>query len=141
MKEVLSLEDSVETCSNKIDFINASNRGDIFRKRIYRYCDENVNREVLFTIFTYLWPVSDQIEIPEHTDYSEFLEQYTDRILPLKTENVKPYQIINLATKIIRELQSQKIIKEVENHCEFRFYPLYEILPHESLIKNNGRKL
>jgi hypothetical protein len=86
-----------------------------FEKKIYTYCDNNIGNKVLFSGFEWL---------------------YTE------PEKVIPRDLVNLTGIIVRDLVEKNILKEVpkEKAEHESVYGLYEILPHEKLIKENIRK-
>ena len=82
-----------------------------FRENIYEYCDNNVGGRVLFTGFVNLW--SD------------------------KGTDMPPKDLVNLTSEILDNLIKQKIVIDVPKPKEFEtVYAMYEILPHEKLIKD-----
>ncbi len=85
-----------------------------FEKKIYEYCDNHVKKRVLFTGFMYLWP-------PNH--------------------DIAPKDLATLTSRILNGLTQKGILREVPNREEFDVpYGMYEILPHEMLIKNKKVK-
>ncbi len=83
-----------------------------FRKEIYKYCDDNVGEKILFTGFTNLY-----IQL-EH--------------------EITPKNLASLTSEIIHELIGRKILIEVPKEFE-SVYGMYEILPHEKLIKDDKK--
>lgn len=82
-----------------------------FEKRVYKYCDNNVGREILFTGFAYLWP---------------------------QNHDIAPKDLAILTSKIINDLAKKGVLKEISKKEDFDIpYGMYEILPHEMLIKDN----
>jgi hypothetical protein len=84
-----------------------------FENKIYTYCDNNIGNKVLFLGLNWL--------------YSE-------------PEKITPQDLVNLTGIIIRDLIGKNILKEVEKQENESVYALYEILPHERLIKQISKK-
>jgi len=76
------------------------------KKRIYEYCDNNINEKVYFLAFNNLW------------------------VLP---EQITPQNLATLTSGIVSDLVKQKIIIEIPKKLE-TFHPMYKVLPHEKLI-------
>ncbi len=76
-----------------------------FAKKIYDYCDKHVGEKVLFPVFMNFWRE----------------DEYT----------IKKKDLACLTSKIIRELVSEKILKEIPKDFE-SVYGMYEILEHEN---------
>lgn len=91
---------------------------EIYKRRIYLYCDEHIGYEVLFTSFTHLWPVPQKGE-ETNSNY-----------------NITPQDLTRLTSEIIIDLQHRGIVKEVEKPGEIfeTFYPMYQITEHKRLI-------
>lgn len=75
-----------------------------FRKEIYRYCQNNVGEEILFTGFEYMWPQ--------------------------KNSDISPKNLAMLTSRILNDLIKEKIIIEVPKKVE-SVYGMYKILPHK----------
>lgn len=80
-----------------------------FRKEIYRYCQENVGKEILFTGFEYLWP--------------------------WKNSDIKPRNLARLTSQILNDLIKDKIIIEVPKEAE-SVYAMYKILPRKEMSED-----
>jgi len=78
-----------------------------FYKDICMYCDNNIGEQVLFTAFSHLWNSSEQII---------------------------PQKLADLTSRILNNLEDRSIIREIRKSEKrfYDFYPMYEILPHES---------
>lgn len=82
-----------------------------FQNNIYKYCDENVGKKILFPAFRHLYPI--------FRDDSSFLA---------------PKEITTLTNEILNELNAKEILKEVNTPDGFvTGYPMYEILEHNKL--------
>lgn len=84
-----------------------------FEERVYRFCDNNVGEEVLFTGFVHLWPK--QIELCP------------------REEIIHP-KIIFYTNNVINKLLRLNVLREIPKDFD-TFYPMYNILAHDSLIK------
>ena len=78
-----------------------------FKENIYKYCDNNIEEKVLFSVFTYLSP-----ELGKE---------------------IAPKNLAVLTSKIVNDLIAQKIIIEIPKKSD-NPYGFYEILPHENLL-------
>jgi len=87
-----------------------------FRENIYRYCDDNVGKKLLSTAFTNFWRQSIQ--------------------------EISPQGLVNKTGGIIDDLVKERVLREVRKPHNFDDIPygIYEILPHEKLIKDNKSK-
>ena len=83
-----------------------------YRKDIYKYCNDNINKKVLFPGFTILW---------------QTWERDSD-----KRYYIAPKDLAILTSNIIQELSKEGILREVKKPEELDFTPygFYEILPH-----------
>ena len=84
-----------------------------FEENIYRYCDDNVKEKILFTGFTWMFP---------------------------EYEKIAPAELANITSIFVYDLVKKKILKNITKNFE-SLYGLYEILPHERLVKNIEKKL
>ena len=75
-----------------------------FRKKIYRYCQDNIGEEILFTGFEYMWP--------------------------WQNSDISPKNLAMLTSRILNDLIKEKIIIEVPKEVE-SVYGMYKVLPHE----------
>ena len=79
-----------------------------FRKEIYRYCQDNISEEILFTGFAYLWP--------------------------RQNSDISPKNLAKLTSQILNNLIKEKIIVGVPKEIE-SVYGMYKILPHKKWVK------
>lgn len=87
-----------------------------FRREVYRYCDENVGKRVLFTGFAYLYSFYDGIITPQQ--------------LALVTENIVSRL---LEKEVLTEISAED--KGIESP-----YGMYKILLHERLTLETNKK-
>ncbi|MCH8945669.1 MAG: hypothetical protein IIA85_01985 [Nanoarchaeota archaeon] len=83
-----------------------------YRKDIYKYCNDNIGKKVLFPGFTILW---------------QTWKRDSD-----KRYDIAPKDLAILTSNIIQELSKEGILREVKKPEELDFTPygFYEILPH-----------
>lgn len=84
-----------------------------FKEKIYKYCDNNIGNKILFLGFESIYTSHDKIT---------------------------PKDLVNLTEIIIHDLIEKNILREVEKKEYESVYALYEILPHEKLIKDNLKR-
>ncbi|MBU0894472.1 MAG: hypothetical protein KKF48_00755 [Nanoarchaeota archaeon] len=96
---------------------------DVFKREIYKYCDKNIGKRSFFTAFRILWP----LPFRDNLDDKSYQKSEKD--------------ILNLTSKVLGDLQKKKILKEIYRPKKFEevgffpIWPMYEILPHKTLIK------
>ena len=79
-----------------------------FRENIYRYCDNNIGKEILFKGFEWLWP---------------------------QNHDISPKNLATLTSKIVNNLVRDRTLEEIPKPLNSDVpYGMYKILPHKKLI-------
>ena len=100
---------------------------ELFRKSVYWYCKTNTGRVVQFTIFAYLWPINERVEVVPETCI----------------RGISPQDLVLETSRLVRELIDNEVLVEVEppdkrgpysflvNHSDIEYcsnYPFFKIL-------------